>query len=67
MIKFYKAMRPSRRREKNKRFILQVGKYMFHMSETEATILAAALCNVLEGGSAESHGPGCPKVTVRVR
>ena len=47
MIRFYKATRSSRRREKNKRFILQIGKLMFHLSAAEANRLVVKIDGAL--------------------
>lgn len=46
MIKFYKATRPSRRRDRG-RFILQVGRYLFHLTRDEATRLTRHMDNEL--------------------
>lgn len=47
MIRFFKATRPSRKRERNGRYILQIGKRMFHMSWDEAASLEGQMNRVL--------------------
>jgi hypothetical protein len=46
MIKFYRATQPSRKRDRG-RFILQIGKLMFHLTRAEASKLTYRMGHVL--------------------